>query len=454
MQLSFHGACREVTGSCHLLQGASKNILIDCGMFQGAQFAEEKNADRFTFDPVTIDVVLLTHAHMDHCGRLPKLFKEGYRGKIYATPATRDFAEIMLLDSARVIKEEAASHGHEPLYTGEDVVALMKHFEIIDYHKQTEVLPGVTVTAHDAGHILGSCFFEIIITEGQEKKTIVFSGDLGNPPAPIVRDTEVCAGADVVIMESTYGNRVHEPAETRVQLLRQAIIDTVKRGGVLMIPAFSLERTQEVLYELNGLVEQGLIPRLPIFVDSPLAIRALEIYRRFQNTFDIESRKLIHAGDDLFAFQGLKYTYTVEESKLINDVPSPKVVLAGSGMCNGGRIVHHLRRYLGDPKSHVLIISYQPEGSVGRKLLSGAHEVTIMEELVRVRASASAIGSYSSHADQPKLLAWVAGMHAPKPQQVFLVHGEPEAQQALADALQKQGGSDVIIPEYHKTYTV
>jgi metallo-beta-lactamase family protein len=277
---------------------------------------------------------------------------------------------------------------------------------------------------------------------------------LGNPPAPIVGDTEFCGGADIVVMESTYGGRIHEPATMRLAMLQKAIMECIRRRGVLMIPAFSLERTQEVLYELNSLVENNHIPHLPIFVDSPLAIRAVEVYRRYEKMFDKESQQLIKSGDDLFKFPGLKYTKTVEESKTINSQRPPFVVMAGSGMCTGGRIVHHLKHHLGDPNSHVLIISYQPEGSVGRQLIAHAKTVIITDESVRVRASASAIGSYSSHADQPKLLHWVKSMVSPKPKQVYIVHGELKSNEMLADGLLQKLEVASVVPEYGKTYEV
>jgi len=443
--ITFYGAAGEVTGSCALVKTDHASVLVDCGLFQGRQFAEDRNAAPFVFDPRTLDAVVLTHAHMDHCGRLPLLAKAGYRGPIYTTAATADFTMVMLTDSAKVMKREAQRRGTKPLYELKDVLALQPRWRLLPYRNQRQVLPDVAVQLYDAGHILGAAFAQLILGRGSEARTLVISGDLGNPPAPIVEDTEFISGADYVVIESTYGGRIHEPAELRLQLLQRAIKQSIGQGGVLMIPAFALERTQEVLYELNQLIEQGAVPRVPVYVDSPLAIAANAVYRRYVNLYDEPSRKLILAGDDIFNFPGLVYTPSVPESKKINDSPKPKVILAGSGMLMGGRMVHHLVRYLPDPKSHLLIISYQPEGGLGRKLLAGARRVEIEGKTVTVRAAVSAIGAYSSHADQPKLLHWVKAMTAPKPKLAIIVHGESKPAQMLADGLKQKLEIDSVV---------
>lgn len=454
MKISFHGACREITGSCNLVETDKAKFLVDCGLFQGRDFFTRKNFDKFDFDPAKIDFVLLTHAHLDHCGRLPKLYGEGFRGKIIATPATKDLAEVILLDSARVIAAEAGKIGLPPLYTEDDVVKIMEQFEIIDYRQELAVAPEIKIRTRDAGHILGSAIFEVWVQkEGREKK-IVFSGDLGNPPTPIIRDTEVIDGADAVIVESTYGGLVHEPSGERLDLLRNAVTESVGRGGVLMIPSFALERTQEVLYELNYLVENKKIPQVTIFVDSPLAIRATAVYKKYANLYDEESRRLIEAGDNLFNFPGLVYTASVEESKIINSTPPPKVIIAGSGMCTGGRMPHHLLRYLGRPENQLLIISYQAEESLGRRLFDGEKVVKIENEKVRVRAKVSAIGAYSSHADQPKIMNWLKKIAVPGPEKIFINHGELEKNIALKEAIKKEKETEIIIPEYGKIYDI
>ncbi len=444
MHITFHGAAREVTGSCHLIDTDHSRLLIDCGMFQGRKFAEEENADDFPFDPKSIDAVVLTHAHMDHCGRLPKLVKDGFRGSIFCTAATRDFAAVMLRDSAKVIWWEAKKDQRPPVYENKHVTQAVRQMVAVPYHQTKRVTDDVTVELFDAGHILGSAFARLTVGRGSDRKTVLFSGDLGNPPAPIVRDTEPAVGADYVVVESTYGNRVHEPASQRLQLLQQAVEQSVKRGGTLMIPAFALERTQEVLYELNHLVENDIVPDVPIYVDSPLAIAATAVYKKYTKYYDKESKALIQAGDDLFNFPGLQYTKTVQQSKKINSTNPPKVILAGSGMLVGGRMMHHLKRYLPDPNSHLLIISYQPKGGLGRKLLDGARFVMVDDDRIPVRCHISAIGGYSSHADQPKLLRWLEAVKQPQPQKVFIVHGEPPAAQALAQKLQSRGVTAVV----------
>jgi metallo-beta-lactamase family protein len=454
MQLSFHGAAREVTGSCHLVETGSTRFLIDCGMFQGVEFASERNAEPFDFDPKSIDFVILTHAHMDHSGRLPSLCKAGFKGPIYCTAPTKDFTEIMLEDSARVIFEEALAHNRLPLYLVEDVMTVVKQCQTVDYRKEFQPVPGIRAQFRDAGHILGSAFVELWITEGEKTKKIVFSGDLGNPPMPLLRDTEFADGADVVVMETTYGGRIHEPAAMRHDMLRDVFRMVAKRGGTLLIPAFALERTQQVLYELNDLVEKHQVPRMPVYVDSPLAIKATAIYKKYEHLFDKEALDHIRAGDDLFRFPGLQFTTTGHESRGINNVPPPKVIIAGSGMCTGGRIVGHLAHYLGNAKNHLLIIGYQPHDSIGRMLLDGERRVEISGHTVEVHASVSAIGAYSAHGDQPKLLHWIKEMTNPKPTHVYLVHGEKKAAMMIADGLKQKLQVDSTIPEYHKTYEV
>jgi len=454
MKISFYGAVGEVTGSCMLIETSKNKFLVDCGMFQGSYFAHEKNFESWGFDPASIDFVLLTHAHVDHCGRLPKLYQDGFRGKIYSTAPTKELAEIILLDSAKILKEEAMKRGDPILFKEQDVYDVMGLFWTFGYGKKNKISRQVSIRFRDAGHILGSAIIEVWVTEGLKKKKIVFSGDLGNAPAPLIKDTEFIDGADAVIMESTYGGRIHETGEMRENLLKQAILDSIGRGGVLMIPVFALERTQEVLYELNHLAEGRQIPKVPVFLDSPLAINALDIYKKYTDLFDQEARKKMAEGDDLFKFEGLQLTRTTEQSKKINHVPPPKVILAGSGMSNGGRILHHLKFYLPNSKNHLLIISYQAEGSLGRELRDGAKKVKIDNEKVIVKAKVSAIGSYSSHADQPKLLHWLKQIKNPKPKNVFLVHGESDSLSMLQEGVLEKLRLKTIIPEFGKTYEI
>ncbi len=454
MKLSFHGAAGEVTGSCTLIDTGKTKFLVDCGLFQGSYFTHEENYEDWNFSPAEISFVVLTHAHADHCGRLPKLFADGFRGKVYCTPATRDLAELIMLDSAKLIKEEAEKKGEAPLYVENDVYGVLALFWPIDYHKKMKLASDVELNFYDAGHILGSAIAELSIRQGLKKKRIVFSGDLGNPPAPIVRDTEFIKGADFVVIESTYGGRIHEPAELREQMLKKAILESVGRGGVLMIPLFALERTQEVLYELNHLSETRQIPKVPIFLDSPLAIDAVNVYKKYFDYFDEQSRERMSSGDDLFKLPGLTLTRTVEQSKEINKVPPPKVILAGSGMINGGRMIHHLKLYIDNPKNQLLIISFQAEGTLGRALRDGAKSIGLEGEKYRVKAKVSAIGAYSSHADQPKLLHWLKKISRPRPQLVFINHGEEKSSLMLEAGVKEKLELKTQIVEKDKAYEI
>ncbi len=452
MQISFHGAAREVTGSCHLVDTGKTRFLVDCGMFQGGRFAEKKNYDNFGFNPAELDFVILTHAHLDHCGRLPKLCLERFTGPIYCTAPTRDFAEIVLRDSARLILSEAKADGHAPLYRASDVDLMVASCKTFDYHQLQQVAPDVAIRFYDAGHILGSAFVEVLLGAGLNQQRLVFSGDLGNPPVPLLRETEFISGADVVVMESTYGGRIHEPAPMRRQMLQEVFSRTINAGGVLMIPAFAIERTQELLYELNQLVESRAVPPADIYLDSPMAIAATEVCKKYPELYNDESKALIKSGDDLFNFPNLHFTAGKLSSKQIDKNNRAKVIIAGSGMANGGRILFHLKRYLSQAKNQVLIVGYQAEGTLGRALLDGAEFVRIEGSSVAVKAQVTAIGAYSAHADQPKLLHWIKMMTAPKPKKVFLVHGEAKAAEMVADGLTQKLNVSSVIPEYGQAY--
>ena len=453
MKLICYGAAREVTGSCHFVDTGKTRFLVDCGMFQGAWFTEEKNFNDFGFNPKELDFVILTHAHLDHCGRLPKLCKE-FTGPIYATEPTRDFSEVMLADSAHVILNEAKFHKHQPFYVEEDVAGVVEKFQTLKYHEAKKVSEDVTIEFFDAGHILGSAFVAVTVRQGRTSKRMVFSGDLGNPPVPLLKNTEFIDGTDILIIESTYGGRIHEPVALRHDLLKDVFSRTVKRGGNLMVPSFAIERTQQLLFELNHLVEHKEVPEAPVYVDSPLAIKATRIYKKYAHLYDKQSRKFIEMGDDLFNFPRLHYTESVEDSKAILKDTRGKVIIAGSGMANGGRIRHHLKNYLSDPKSQLLIVGFQPEGTLGRQLYDGAESVTIDGKKVSVKAEVMAIGSYSAHADQPKLLNWVRKLTKPKPEKVFIVHGEYKSAAMLADGLKQELGLDSIIPEFGVAYQI
>lgn len=441
MKLHFFGGTRIVTGANYLLETRGAKILVDCGLFQGIKHVEDKNYEDFPYSAREIDFLLVTHAHLDHIGRIPKLYKDGFRGKILATKPTKDFIRPMLEDSQGILEKEARDLGRKPLYSATDVEESFKLIEGIDYDKKIDLGKGVSCQFRDAGHILGSAIIEI----WAQKKKIVFSGDLGNPPVPLLKPTEFIDEADYVVVESAYGDRVHEARDERQNLLENAIEDTVATDGVLMIPAFALERTQELLYELNELVENHRIPRTPIFIDSPLALKALDIYRKYPEYYNKEAAYLIKSGDDLFKFPGLIFTETKEESKRINDVKSPKVIIAGSGMSTGGRILHHEIRYLPDPNSCLLIVSYQVAGSLGRRLLDGTKEVKIFNELVSVRATIREIGAYSAHADQEMLRNWIDRIKRPI-KCVFVVQGEEGPALALVQLIRDHLGIDARAP--------
>ncbi len=422
-----------VTGSQYLLEQDNVRIVVDCGMIQGEQFTDNKNYDAFAFDPSQITAVCVTHAHIDHCGRIPRLVREGFAGQVIGTHATLDLAYLMLLDSAHVIQLDAELSGYPPLYREGDVQQTATLFHGVNYHEPIQVGP-FAIEFFDAGHVLGSAF--IRITAGG--KTIVFSGDLGNPPVPLLKPTEALPATDYLVMESTYGQRDHEPARERKLLLSSAIYETVTMKGTLLIPAFALERTQELLYELNDLVEHKEIPNIPIFIDSPLAIKATRLYPKYNDWFNKETQYLLAKGDDVFKFNGLKFTSTAEESRSIIHMKAPKIVIAGSGMMQGGRVRYHAKNYLPGSENQVLIVGYQVAGSLGRQLLEKAKEVNIDGEIVPVKAKVRAIGAYSAHADQSKLVSWVhTASHQPK--QVWLTHGEPENAKVLAGVLQRRG---------------
>lgn len=449
MKISFYGGAQEVTGACYLLETTNTKLLIDCGLFQGSRECETKNYEKFPFDASKVDAVVVTHAHVDHTGRLPKLIKEGFMGKIYSTPATKDLAALMLEDNLGLMERGInRGRGEKMLYDKKDLENTFSFWEVAEYHQKFKI-GDFYVSLLDAGHILGSAMVEVIL----DGKKIVATGDLGNPPTPLLRPTEEVMDANILLIESTYGDRLHEDRTERKTKIERTIEDTVKRRGVLMVPAFSLERTQELLFELNDLVEHGRIPEIPIFLDSPLAIKATNVYKNYEHYYNKSARYIIDSGDEVFKFPGLKFTKTTDESKAINEVSSPKVVIAGSGMSTGGRILHHEVRYLSDPNSTLLLVGYQAAGSLGRRLQSGAKEVRIMGQNIPVRARVENIQGYSAHPDRDMLMDFVKNT-SDSLDKVFVIQGEPQSALFFVQRIKDYLGIDARAPKYGDSFKI
>lgn len=430
-----------MTGANYLVQTDTTKILVDCGLTQGGYFAEKQNFEKFPYEPASIQAVLVTHAHVDHTGKIPKLYKEGFKGTVYSTLPTKDFAELLLLDSEHILANEAEREHVGPLYSTEDIIAVMEHWKGVKYHEPLTV-GDISVEFFDAGHILGSATIKV----SAEGKSIIFSGDLGNSPNPIIKPTELMPEADYCVLESTYGDRIHENSDRRIEDLEDVIEETAKRGGALLIPAFAMERTQEILYHIHQLFEDGRIPKERVFLDSPLAIKVTVVYKKYENYFNKETETIVSSGDDILNFPELTLCLTTEQSKAINDVPNPKIIIAGSGMSQGGRILHHERRYLSDPNSTMLFVGYQTYGSLGRRILDGEKQVKIFGEEIQVKAQIRNLSSYSAHADQLQLVNWVYPQRE-RLQKVFVVQGEPEASQVLAQKLRDELAVDAQIPK-------
>jgi len=454
MKLYFYGGAKEVTGANYLLEGEpnakgqTTKLLIDCGLTQGTNKKERANYYPLPYDAREIDALLVTHAHIDHTGRIPYLYKLGFRAPIYSTPPTKDFAEELLIDSQGLLEKEANVDGREPLYTLHDVAEVMDIWKGVKYHNPVRVKE-FDIEFYDAGHILGSSFIKITANYSAGKKTIVFSGDIGNVSTPLVKDTELLPEADYVVMEALYGDKLHKHTTDRKDALENVIEEAVTAGGALMIPTFAMERTQELLYEINELTENMRIPKVPVFIDSPLAIKLLAIYKKYSDNpdyFDNEAIELFKQGDEIFNFPGLKFTLTTEQSKEINKVALPKVIIAGSGMSEGGRIIHHEYRHLGDPKSTILFISYQSPGSLGRKILDGEKVVKIFGSEIVVQCRVRQIGGYSAHGDQKKLFEWLQPMKS-RIQKLYLVQSEDNAARVFANKVRDELAIDAQIPE-------
>lgn len=442
-----YGAVGSVTGANFMLAIGARKFLVDCGMIQGCLFCENVNRHPFAYDPNAVEALFVTHSHIDHVGRIPKLVREGFSGPIYSTKETQELAGIMLEDSLGVLEKEARRSGEKPFYNGDDVARARALWRSIPAGEPFDLGGDVSVTLRNSGHILGSSMINFHYGEA----SVLFTGDLGNAPAPLLKEADTVTDATYLIMESVYGDRVHESVHDRKRILEDVIEDTIHTGGALLIPAFSLERTQVLLHEINGLVEQGRIPEVPVFLDSPLAIKVTDIYKRHAERFRESVRREIEGGDDIFNFPRLSFTMTTDESRAIAQVPDPKIIIAGSGMSNGGRIIHHEKRHLGDPKSTVLLAGYQAAGSLGRELQDGAKRVTILGEEIPVRARIISLGGYSAHADSEGLLEFVTHT-ADSVKKVFVVMGEPKASTFLAQRLRDYLGVQAIVPEEGKEY--
>jgi metallo-beta-lactamase family protein len=464
MKITFRGAARTVTGSMHEIQTEGRRLLLDCGMYQGRRKEAAERNKHFPFPPAEVDTVLLSHAHIDHSGNLPNLTSNGFRGPIFTTPATIDLCASMLLDSAFIQEKDAEflnrrtsrrrrviaeppSDPIEPLYTTEDAKAALTQFRPVAMHSRTEVMPGVFSTAHEAGHMLGSTFLELEL----EGKRLLFSGDIGRRNLPIIRDPQRATPADILIMESTYGDRLHQPMFHAKEKLARVINDTAARGGKIIAPAFAVGRTQQLVYLIHQLIVEKKIHEIPVFVDSPLAVNVTEAFRTHTECYDLETNSFLDDGNDPFGFGRLRYIRDVEDSKALNDIRVPCIILSASGMAEAGRILHHLRNNVPDPRNTVLITGFQAENTLGRKLLDGQKEVNIFGEPVRVRAEVVKLNELSGHADQQELLAWMEPLIS-RVQHIFLVHGEYSQQQALALAIEERYNRKVTIPEQGESF--
>ena len=459
MKITFFGAAENVTGSRFLVEIENSRNLVDCGLYQERNF-RNRNWEDFAVAPSSIENVFLTHAHLDHCGYLPKLVKSGFRGGIFCTPPTQEIAQIILLDSAKIQEEDAinkrarhqregrrGAHPEIPLYTVEDAKNVFPLFRTIPYEEPTQVSPELKLTLHNAGHILGAATIELEAIKDGSKKTAVFSGDIGRWNRPIIEDPTIPKKAGYLFMESTYGDRLHEEEMASVEQFKKIIIETQNKGGNVVIPVFATERAQDLLYYLSILLRTNQIKPVPVFIDSPMAINITDVFKKFVGYLDTETRNLIEKGESPFSFPQLKISRTTEESKRINSTKGTSIILAGSGMCTGGRVKYHIRENITRPESAILFVGYQAQRTLGREITEGAKKIRIFNESYPVRAKIENVDGFSAHADQKELLRWVSGFEKP-PEKIFVIHGEKETTIKFADTLQKNIKSDVVVPKY------
>ena len=476
MKITFLGATGTVTGSNFLVEGAGKRFIVDCGLYQGSTKEELLNAKPFAYDPASLDFMLVTHAHIDHTGRIPKLYKDGFKGPAYATKATVDLCSIMLPDSGHIQETEVAYTNKkrlrsgnvelmEPIYTEEDAVKCIEIFEPVKYDEIIDITPEIQVRFNDAGHMLGSAMIEVWITEDGKQQKIVFSGDIGNKDLPLLSYPTMIESTDYLVMESTYGDRNHIETQDKAERFLDIVAETVEKGGTVVIPSFAVGRTQEILYELDKIKDQHqddeefkkkyeVVMNIPVYVDSPLAVDATEVFRKNMDLFKEEVQEVINRGDDPLTFNNLHFTRTTEESKALNDSDESCVIISASGMCDVGRIKHHLKHHIWNPNDTILFVGYQAPGSLGHRIVSGEPSVKILGEEFNVNARVEYIEGYSGHADQEGLIDFVASFRTKSPDHIFLVHGEPEPQATLKQKIQEETNIDVIIPSYGEEYTL
>jgi metallo-beta-lactamase family protein len=465
VKINFFGAAQNVTGSCYLIEAGGTRILVDCGLYQERDL-KSRNWDAFPVPPSTIHAVLLTHAHLDHCGRLPKLVKDGFRGQIFCTPATAEIAQIIMKDSAFLqeedIRHKKARHEkqaktspfpYEPLYTQADVEKTVPLLTPVRYKTPVQVGPGMSAAFRESGHIFGSTSVRLVVEQGGTSRSILFSGDVGRWNMPIINDPEQFDDADYVLIESTYGDRTHGEVKDIPGELARVINETKKAGGNVVIPSFAVERTQELLYHLNALQRENRIPHLITFVDSPMAIKVTEIFKKHPELFDAETRDLLQRGLHPCDLSGLTMSNTVDQSKAINHIKGTVVIIAGSGMCTGGRIKHHLKNNLSRPESTILFVGYQAVGTLGRTIQDQPAEVRIFGEMQPLRAKIEKISGFSAHADRDELLRWIAALKK-APRRVFIIHGEPDAASAFKKFLSEKTGWSCTVPEYQQSITL
>ena len=472
MKITFLGATRTVTGSNFLVEGAGKKFLVDCGMWQGKAEQEMENSQEFEFNPTEIDFMLLTHAHIDHSGRIPKLYNEGFRNKIYAHKATCDLCALMLPDSGHIQETETewknkkrkrkGEEPLEPIYTAEQAAKSLEIFEPVQYDQIIEITPEIHVRFNDAGHMLGSSIIEVWIKEGDKEVKTVFTGDIGNNDIPLLSPPTMIEDTDFLVMESTYGSRLHMRNDEKAEIFLDVVSETLDNGGTVVIPSFAVGRTQEILYEINKLKDEHdedeefrrkykTLMRAPVYVDSPLAISATEVFRENTELFDEETKQEILRGDNPLEFPGLKFTRTADESKALNEDQTPSIIISASGMCEVGRIKHHLKHNLWNPKSTILFVGYQAPGTLGYSIVNGAKTVKIFGEEIAVNARIEYIEGYSGHADQELLMNFIYSF-IKKPKHIFLVHGEPESQDVLSSKIETETNIGVTMPEFGETY--